>query len=168
MKFITQTLIFTLLFLGVQTLQAQKKVLHHTALAKHLPSSVKGYTADGEVEGATLETNGASYSTVAQEYKKGNLELNLTLIDYSEAEQLYQATTMPWSMGMSIDTNDEKANGVDINGFKGWEVYQKKDKEASIILGVHNHYIFSAQCTDCTTEVLRSIVKSLNLSTLPK
>jgi len=168
MKIILTTLTFMFFLFGIQTLQAQQKALHHTELAKYLPPSIKDYFPKEETEGTTFESNDASYSTVSQSYEKDDLEINLVLIDYAQAEGIYEGMTMPWSMGMSIDTNEEKANGINVNGFPGWEVYDKKENNASIILGVHDRYIFSAECNDCDTEFLKDIAQSLNLKSLPQ
>lgn len=168
MKLFTKTLTLIFLSMTILPIQAQEKVLHHSELAKFLPITVKDYTAEGDVEGATIEASGSSYSTVSQDYEKDDLTLNLTLIDYSEAGEIYQATTMPWSLGMSIDTNEERANGVQVDGFTGWEVYHKIDKDASIVLGIYERYIFAAQCTDCDAQFLKEVIQSLNLKDLPQ
>lgn len=168
MKLFTKTLALILLSMMMFSLQAQDKVLHYSELAKFLPTTVKDYAAEGDVDGATMEANGTSYSTASQDYEKGDLTLNLTLIDYSEAGEMYQATTMPWSLGMSIDTNEEQANGIQVDGFTGWEVYHKIDKDASIVLGIYERYIFAAQCTDCDTQFLKEVIQSLNLKDLPQ
>ena len=60
-------------------------------LKKRLPSSISGYTKEGNPKGESMNMVGVYYSTVSQIYKSGNGEITVNIIDYNDS---YAATVM--------------------------------------------------------------------------
>ncbi|NER03359.1 MAG: hypothetical protein F6K17_12440, partial [Okeania sp. SIO3C4] len=107
-------------------------------------------------------------SDLTASYSKGNSELEIALMDYAQATSMFMAHTSLWQTGISIDTNEEKASTVDVNGLKGWQVFSKTDKKATLILAVHDRYIVSIAVTNTTLDTAKSMANKMKLSSLPE
>lgn len=141
----------------------------YTELQKLLPASIDGYEKDGEPEGQSMNMVGASYSTASQNYKKGDHYLKLTLVDYNAAYGLYGMATAFMASGFSSENADEKMGGIDLGvaNAKGWEVIRKKEKKATISVGVADRFFVTAEADNQeNSELLKEAVRSLDLSKL--
>lgn len=72
-------------------------------LKKRLPSSISGYTKEGNPKGESMNMVGVYYSTVSQIYKSGNGEITVNIIDYNDS---YAATVMFATGFVSIMTKN--------------------------------------------------------------
>ncbi|MFN6943771.1 MAG: hypothetical protein ACK4ND_02415 [Cytophagaceae bacterium] len=145
--------------------------MNYKELQKFLPSEIKGYTGEGEIEGNSVNMEGMSYSSVEHNYKKGDSYLNISLVDYNSAHDLYSGLTAMWATGMSIEDNNQIANGTSLkNGtLKGWEVYHKEEKRAELMLGVVGRFFLSISLDQQdNTDLIKEIAESLDLSELEK
>ncbi len=136
-------------------------------LQKYLPK-IDGYTLDGELGGANVNMGGVSYSNAEAKFKKGENWVKVSIVDYNQAFAMYSAATAMWAMGMSVDTPTEKAGGIKIgDDIGGWEVYQKKDKNAAVTLGVGSRFWVSVEAdAQENTEFVKSVAKSIDLTKL--
>lgn len=146
---------------------AQDKAINYKELQKYLPSEIMGYSPSSEVDGNSFEMNGMSYSTAVQDYKKGNSELTISIMDYQGATNLYTAATMAWSMGMSFEDDEQKAGGIQIDDFTGWLVYQKDKKASELVLGYKDRYIITIVVSGVDEDYARSILQTSDLDDLP-
>ncbi|HTL82731.1 MAG TPA: hypothetical protein VL651_13550 [Bacteroidia bacterium] len=106
-------------------------------LIKYLPTKLDGYEVEEEPTGTTTNMPGMSLTNAEAIFKKGNDVVKISLIDYNAAYGMYQAATMVWASGMSVDSPDESASGVKLdNDIVGWQDYHKKTREVSLTLGV--------------------------------
>jgi hypothetical protein len=137
-------------------------------LMKYLPASIDGYKA-GEPDGSTVNMPGASYSAVNVNFKndKGD-HVKVTLMDYNAAYGLYSSVTALWTMGMSIDSPEEKANGVKFDGeIGGWEDYHKKSKAAQLTLGIGYRFWLQVEANNQeSNDFIKSVAKSMDLAKL--
>lgn len=137
-------------------------------LQKYLPQSIDGYKAD-KPDGATVNMGQVSYSSAIIRFSKDNGDwVKVSIIDYNQAYQLYSGATALWAMGMSVDSPQEKAEGVKLdNNVTGWEVYQKNSKNATITLGVGSRFLVSVDANNQTdVEMVKSVIKTIDLSKL--
>lgn len=139
----------------------------YAQLQKYLPQSVSGYTA-GKPDGASVNMGQASYSTATIKFTNGNDWVKVAIVDYNQAYGMYASLTSVWAMGMSVDSPQEKADGIKLdNNVGGWEDYKKNNKEAIITLGVGSRFLVSVDASNQTdTEFAKSIAKSIDLSKL--
>lgn len=140
----------------------------YTELQKYLPSSVDGYKAE-KPNGATINMMKMSYSSADIKFKKDNGDwVKVTIVDYNQAYNLYTAATAMWTMGMSIDTPEEKMNSINFdNTVGGWEVYKKNRKDATVTLGVGSRFWVNIEANNQNdTEMIKSIAKTMDLSKL--
>ncbi len=161
------TILMLILICGPSITFAQDKAINYKELQKYLPSEIMGYSPSNDVDGNSFEMNGMSYSTAVQDYKKGNSKLTISIIDYHGATNLYTAATMAWSMGMSYEDDDKKAGGIEIDDFKGWHVYEKKEKASELVLAFKERYIITIVVTDVSEGFSKSILKASELDRLP-
>lgn len=140
----------------------------YTDLQKYLPQSVDGYTADPPT-GASMNMMKMSYSSAVVRFKKDNGDwVRVTIVDYNQASSLYNSATAMWSMGLTVDSPEEKANGIKVDNTNGgWQVYKKKTKNAIVTVGVGYRFWVQAEANnqDDADKVL-SIVKSVDLAKL--
>ncbi|MCY7352726.1 MAG: hypothetical protein LH606_19050 [Cytophagaceae bacterium] len=141
--------------------------LPYADLQKYLPASVGGYEKDGEPEGQTMNMPGASYSVAAQNYKKGEQTLKISITDYNGAQALYGMATAMMSSGFSSENADEKIGGIDLGVGKGWEDIKKKDKTASVVVGLSDRFFVQAEASNQeNADFVKDVVKSMELSKL--
>lgn len=135
-------------------------------LQKYLPS-IDGYKMD-EPNGATVNMGAISYSSAEAKYKKGDNWVKISIIDYNQAYAMYSAATAMWAMGMSVDTPNEKAGGIKFgDDVGGWEVFQKKNKNAAVTLGVGSRFWVNIEADNQeNTDFVKSVAKSIDLSKL--
>ena len=157
----------TLILISVISGLAQEKAINYKELQKMLPTSIMGYTLVDDPNGSSFEMNGMSYSTAVQDYESGDSELTISLIDYQGAAAMYSSTTMAWGMGMSFENDEQSAKGVDINGSKGWHVYQKEDHTSELMVGHKERYLITIVVTESDKEKAVEVFKKLDLSKLP-
>lgn len=148
-------------------LQEDSEVMHYEQLTKYIDITIPGYEKQ-EPEGATMNLGGNSYSTATIKFLNSEGDrVTLSLFDYNKVSQLYMAASMMWTQGFSIDTPEEKANGIEISEHvRGWESYKKKEKKSTIILGVGERFIFSIEAENKTTDFCRDIIKKVDLEGL--
>lgn len=161
-----QVLLICLAFVAL--FASAQKSLHYSELSKYIPDNFESYKLTEEKDGATVDVGGVTFSSVTASYSNGNSELEIALMDYVQATSMFMAQTSVWQTGISIDTNEEKASTIELNGLKGWQVFSKADKEASLILAVHDRYIVSIAVTNSSLSEAKSIAKQMRLSSLPK
>jgi ABC-type glycerol-3-phosphate transport system substrate-binding protein len=140
----------------------------YAELIKYLPTSVNGYKA-GEPDGSSINMPGASYSTANITFTKDNGDnIKVTLMDYNAAYGMYSSMTGMWALGMSVDSPDEKAEGVKFDGnIGGWEDYHKKSHDASITLGVGYRFWVSVEGTNQDgIDFVKSVAKTMDLKKL--
>lgn len=141
--------------------------LHYEELIKFLPETINGYTKE-EPSGSTVEIQGASYSTAEVRFTKGDQYVRVSLIDYNATLSMYSMATAMWSTGIKVDNSDELAQTIKLNDkIAGWESFQKKSKDASIILGVNNRFFLTIEAnSQSNTEFLKEVAKSMKLDDL--
>lgn len=137
-------------------------------LEKFLPQSVDGYKAE-QPKGASVNMGQMSYSTADVTFKKDNGDMvKVTILDYNRAYQIYTQASLAWSMGMSVDSPNEKAETVKLdNTDGGWESYKKTSKQASITVGVSSRFFVKVEANNqADIEMVKSVAKSVDLSKL--
>ncbi|MBC7862834.1 MAG: hypothetical protein IAF38_07655 [Bacteroidia bacterium] len=139
----------------------------YAELQKFLPAAPAGYTAE-EPGGNTINMPGASYSNAEVKFKKGDDYVKVVIMDYNQAYGMYTAATAMWAMGLSVDSPEEKAGGVKLDGnIGGWEVYRKKAKSAAVTLGVGSRFWVSVEASNQeSSENVKNIVKTIDLKKL--
>ena len=137
-------------------------------LQKLLPSSVSGYVKEGEPGGETVNMTGMSYSTASQIYKSGDAEITINIVDYNASYAAFGAATAMFATGFSVDNAEEHLGAVDlgIKGIKAWEDVKKKEKRTTIMAGVNDRFLVSAEGVNVEVEAVKEAVKAVDLSKL--
>jgi hypothetical protein len=137
-------------------------------LQKLLPSSIVGYTKDGEPKGESVNMAGMSYSTASQVYKNGDAEITINIMDYSASYAAFGAATAMFSTGFSVDNDQEHLGAVDlgISDVKAWEDVKKKEKKSTIIAGVNERFLVTAEGRNVEADFVKEAVKSVDLKKL--
>ncbi|MDN5201992.1 hypothetical protein QQ008_11480 [Fulvivirgaceae bacterium BMA10] len=152
---------------GICTAQ-DKKALDYKELQNKLPSSIKGYTQEGDADGGSMEMNGQSWSMASKSYKNGNKKMDISIIDYHTALAIFTQSTVIWNSAMSFENDDEKVGTTTVDGFNGWEQYDKKDNSSTLAFGVHDRYLVTIELSDENVNFAKSVATELGLGGLPK
>ena len=140
----------------------------YSELQKLLPSSISGYTKDGGPKGESVNMAGMSYSTASQVFKNGDAEITVNIMDYSASYAAFGAATAMFSTGFSVDNDQEHLGAIDlgISGIKAWEDVKKKEKKSTIIVGVNERFLVTAEGRNVESDVVKEAVKSVDLKKL--
>lgn len=145
------------------------KALHYEELIKYLPTSINGYELDGEPKGASMDMQGMSYSSAEIRFKNQDGDnINISLLDYNAAYNMYSMATAMWASGFKIDTSEEFAQSISFGGnINGWESYKKKSNQASIAIGIGDRFLLTIEGNNQDgTDKLKDVAKSMDLETL--
>lgn len=141
--------------------------MNYIDLQKFLPV-IDGYTME-DPGGGSVNMTGMSYSNAEGRYKKGKGEtIKVSIIDYNQAFALYSAATMVWSMGITIDTEYEKASGFKPEySSGGWESFKKETKRSQVTLGISDRFFINIEAEKQeNTDFVKEIAKSIDLKKL--
>lgn len=145
------------------------KAIHYEDLLKYLPESIDGYKVNGEPKGASMDMQGMSYSSAEIEFKNENGDrINITLLDYNAAYNMYTMATAMWASGFKIDTSEEFAQSISFGeGISGWESYKKNSNRANIALGIGDRFLLTIDGNNQEgTDQLKEIAQSMDLTAL--
>ena len=145
------------------------KAIHYEELLKYLPKSIDGYQVNGEPKGASMDMQGMSYSSAEIEFKNENGDrIDIVLLDYNAAYNMYTMATTMWASGFKIDTSEEFAQSISFgDNINGWETYKKKSNDANIALGIGDRFLLTIDGNNQEgTETLKEIAKSMDIDAL--
>lgn len=140
----------------------------YAELQKMLPSSISGYIKKGDPKGESVSMVGMSYSTASQVYKNGEAEITLNIMDYNASYAAFGAATAMFSTGFSVDNAEEHLGAIDlgISGVKAWEDVKKKEKRSTIMAGVNDRFLVTAEGRNVETDVVKDAIKSVDFNKL--
>ena len=146
--------------------------MHYDKLKAYMPTDLQGFTLDGDPKGEVMKNAGFSYSTITQNYKKGNSTLKVTLTDYNGVGMLYTAAFGMFGVGgLEIENDQEMVKGWDtkISEVKGFEKFRKKEKNASATVGSVERFMLNVEASEQeNTETVKAVAKSANWGELSK
>ena len=137
-------------------------------LQKMLPNNISGYTKDGDPKGETMNMTGMSYSTASQVYKSGEGEITVNIMDYNASYAAFGAATAMFATGFSVDNDQEHLGSIDlgISGVKAWEDVKKKEKNCTIMAGVNDRFLVTAEGRNVDSDAVKNAIKEVNFSKL--
>jgi hypothetical protein len=137
-------------------------------LQKMLPSSISGYNKEGDPKGESVNMMGMSYSTASQVYKSGDGEITLNIMDYNASYAAFGAATAMFATGFSVDNDQEHLGAIDlgISGVKAWEDVKKKEKRSTIMAGVNDRFLVTAEGRNVEPDAVKSAIKSVDFNKL--
>lgn len=140
----------------------------YTDLQKLLPSNIAGYTKDGDPKGESMNMVGMSFSTASQVYKNGDAEITVNIMDYNASYAAFGAATAMFATGFSVDNDEEHLGAVDlgISGVKAWEDVKKKEKRSTVMAGVNDRFLVTAEGRNVETDAVKDAIKSVDLAKL--
>jgi hypothetical protein len=137
-----------------------------TALADYLPK-LSGYDMKNP-EHVDMNVAGMSYSMAKADYTMGDNKVTVTIFDYNHQAGLAAAYSM-FLNNYSMETDEEKVNSEQINGFPGWVDLHKKDNRGTVGIVVGNRiYVVIESSNAKSTDDLVAIAKSMDLAGIAK
>ncbi len=144
--------------------------LPYKELEGYLPTAVSGYTA-GELSGQSQKISGMSFSSAERDFTQGEDKLEVKLMDYNGAHDLYQGAAAMYSLGLESE-NDEQIVGpssLKIDGVTGMETFYKKDGRAEMSLAVGSRFLLTISATkQKDMSLLQAVARDMDLEKLTK
>jgi hypothetical protein len=137
-------------------------------LQKLLPSSISGYNKEEDPKGESINMMGMSYSTASQVYKSGDGEITINIMDYNASYAGFGAATAMFATGFSVDNDQEHLGAIDlgISGVKAWEDVKKKEKRSTVMAGVNDRFLVTAEGRNVEPDAVKTAIKSVDFSKL--
>jgi hypothetical protein len=139
------------------------QVVDYEKLKELLPD-VPGWEKTGAKGSQT--SMGVSVSTAEAHYKKGDAEVKLEITDTSLSQMLV-APFMMFGANYSERSDDGYKKGINLNGYTGFEEWEKNSKHAEDHLLVANRFIVHAEASNVdSADPARALVQAVNLQKL--
>lgn len=137
-------------------------------LQKMLPANISGYTKEGDPKGETMNMVGMSFSTASQIYKSGDGEITVNIMDYNASSVAFGAATAMFATGLSVDNDQEHLGAIDlgISGVKAWEDVKKKEKRSTVMAGVNDRFLVTAEGRNVEPDAVKEAIKSVDFGKL--
>jgi hypothetical protein len=137
-------------------------------LQKLLPTSVSGYNKEGDPKGESINMMGMSYSTASQVYKSAEGEITVNIMDYNASYAGFGAATAMFATGFSVDNDQEHIGAIDlgISGVKAWEDVKKKEKKSTVMAGVNDRFLVTAEGRNVEPDAVKAAIKSVDFNKL--
>ena len=138
-------------------------------LEAYLPD-ISGYNKDGDPKGSQMNMPGmGSWSQTEQEYKNGDKQIKVEIMDYNAAFQAFTAATAVFTMGYSMEDDSKKQGSVGL-GIKDVVAYQtiyKRDPRGELTLIAGDRFLIQIESGGSNDpELLSSVAKSMKLTEL--
>jgi len=125
----------------------------YAELQQYLPSSVDGYSAEGEPSGSQQSMPGFSMSQTQQTWVgsadgDGNTpEVEVTLVDFGGTQQAYAMMAAPLLMGFSQEDDHQRVGSIpiDVAHSAGWQEYDKDSKDAKVTAITRYRYVITVE-----------------------
>jgi hypothetical protein len=140
----------------------------YSELQKLLPTSISGYDKDGNPKGESINMMGISYSTASQVYKSGDSEITINIMDYNASYAGFGAATAMFATGFSVDNDQEHLGAIDlgISGVKAWEDVKKKEKRSTVMAGVNDRFLVTAEGRNVEPDAVKAAIKAVDFGKL--
>lgn len=143
--------------------------LDHKTLQDFLPKTIDGYLPEGQIVSSEQNKSGAAFSNVEQSYQKEGKHLLIAIIDYSGANSKFSQEVAFWNSGLKINNQSVEAGGIELEDYKGWEIYEKKVKIAKIDVALSDRILLKMTASHQeNTEYLKEIIKEIDLEKLAR
>ena len=142
-------------------------VVEYSKLIPILPDAPPGWTADAP-EGATEDAGGFKITNVHRDYRKGEGDkapsASISILDLAANPDHVNALTAAWKN--NSETSEGYGKSVTIEGYPGFEAYEKEARQATLWLIVANRYSLQIELRNQEPQELQQWVKRLDLKKL--
>lgn len=144
--------------------------LPYKDLQSYLPADVSGYAAQ-EPSGQSMKVSAMSFSTAERKFTKDSTDVDVKLVDYNGANQLFQGASMMFSLGLESEDSESlvRSAPLKLDGVKGIETLHKKSNEAELTLAVGDRFIVTITGTNQKDFALvEDVAQRMDLAKLAK
>ena len=152
------------LVLGIWTLSAQAQPVHFKELVSILTiEPPQGWKMAEKPQGKTMKSP-VQVSEAEVEFKSGDdKEIEIKIVDGLGG----MMPLMNMAQGMEMESSEEYVKPIEIQGFKGTEKFEYKDKKGEIILPVANRFLVTIEGQGLeNNEVIKEVAGKLDLKKL--
>ncbi len=164
MKNVMILAVAVVLVLGVWPLGAQAQPVHFKELMAILAiDPPQDWKVAEKPKGKTLKSP-VQVSEAEVEFKSGdNKEIEIKIVDGLGSMMPF----MSMAQGMEMESSEEYVKPIEVQGFKGTEKFEYKDKKGEIILPVANRFLVTIEGKGMDdTKVMKQMAEKLDLKKL--
>lgn len=141
----------------------------YATLQTYLPD-ISGYQKDGGPEGSQMNVPGmGSWSQVNQRFSNGDKQISVNIFDYNGAVNAFTGATALYSMGISQEDDQKKAQTCDlgVTGVAAYETVYKTEPRAELIVIVMDRFMIQLESDGSNNiELLKSAARNMKLEDL--
>ncbi len=138
-------------------------------LESFLPKKIDNYLPDGDIIGNPYGASGSSFSNAELNYSDGTKHLRIKLTDYNAPNTQHAESIAMWRSGLRMDNRKQSAGSFEIDEMVGWEIYNKRERRAEIMLAVSDRILLNILADDQPdTEYIKYVAKKMKLQSLAK
>jgi hypothetical protein len=134
-------------------------------LAGFLPT-ISGFNAQ-DPEKASMNFSGTEYSSASQEFRNGEKNIKVSILDYNYIQGLSAAYAM--AINMNIENGEELHHGEKFGNYPGWVDWNKKSNDGTIGIIVNDRiFIIVEGRSGVSLDDMRAVVSKLDLDGIAK
>jgi hypothetical protein len=133
-------------------------------LLAFLPAAPAGFTAD-KADGQSVTTDGPKYTVAGVDFRKGDGEVIVTLVDAARIKEKYRPI-LRW-VGVDADeTADDYTKGINLDGNPGWQGYDRKGRFGNMHVMIGKRYLLTIHLMRVDADVMHAVYKSIDVKGL--
>lgn len=136
-------------------------------LQEIFPSSVSNVPKSGEFEGITLTIEGTNFSNATARYKKGNVTIEIVIIDYADSKELFESSSLSTTEELDYESGGTFAKTFTIDGKKGYVMGDKSANTTTMIIVWGERFVLNVNVDGKYDEAyIKAIYNEIDLSVL--
>lgn len=144
-----------------------QELLSPDAIAKLMPTKVKGYMQEGDLKSSTMQMGDLRYTLCERRFYKKKQSIKILLFDYKEANIMYQQAMKRWT-SPNIVTDSVVFRNISTDTYLGWESYNRKSSTTQIFLGIKDRFFLMISADNVELANLQEVLATFPFQSYPK
>lgn len=144
-----------------------QELLSPEAIAKLMPTKVKGYNQDGDLRSSMMKMGDLRYTLCERRFTKNKQSIKILLFDYKEASIMYQQAMKRWT-SPHIVTDSVVFRNISSENYVGWESFNRVSSTTQIFVGVKDRFFIMISADNVELASLQEILATFPFQTYPK
>lgn len=144
-----------------------QELLTPDAIAKLMPTKVKGYNQDGDLRSSTMKMGDLRYTLCERRFTKKKQSIKILLFDYKEANIMYQQAMKRWT-SPHIVTDSVVFRNISTDTYLGWESYNRKSSTTQIFVGIKDRFFLMISADNVELASLQEVLATFPFQSYPK
>lgn len=140
-------------------------LMDYTVLQKVFPEMIKDFERIGKMEGSQLNIGEITFTNASVSYKKDQVQIELVLMDYWGADEMFVNSKKLVNKGIDIKSKDGFKKTLTLDGKMGYVVSEKNASNITLILVWDNRFVLNIAVVGRSDyKLVKDIYKSIDFS----